>query len=146
MIDITTYRSRIGQFSQKISQRKYLYRREFYYKYCWNENSAGKNAFIGTKVFLKIVVILTLLSGSSSPLLSDAGELGQAVHGGGQVSTVQYMGTAGDVLGGNCILRGGKQSTSNFYARYTYGNRSQKGIKNLHLKDVFDFNPKSLIW
>ena len=55
MIDINTYRSRIGQFSQKISPRKYLYRREYYYKNCWNENKAGKNALIMTKSLLKLI-------------------------------------------------------------------------------------------
>ena len=61
MIDINTYRSRIGQFSQRISSRKYLYRREFYYKNCWNENPAGKNALSAIKIILKIILITVVV-------------------------------------------------------------------------------------
>ena len=139
MIDINSYRSRIGQFSQKISLRKYLYRREFYYKNSWDENNAGKNAFLVTKSILKIILIIVLLSGSSDLATSGAvavGQVCQPLHvGGGQYHAV-HGGAAGE---GYCdlqqliFLRKGKRTTTNFLSRYLYGNIRQKGIKNLHL-------------
>ena len=122
MIDINTYRSRIGQFSQRVKSRKYLYRTDYPYKYYWNENSTGKNVFIATKVFFKICIILVLLSGSTCPSVSDAGQLDQALQGYEQVRAVHGGGTVEEAGDQHIFIRKGKQSTSNFLARYTNGN------------------------
>ena len=115
MIDINTYRSRIGQFSQKIKNRKYLYRPEYPYKYWWNQDTSGQHACKTTKVILKICLILVLLCGSSSSpgqlgqSLTQGGQLDQSLPvGGGQVSAAQGGGIvrvhvqSGTVWEGNC--------------------------------------------
>ena len=139
MIDITTYRSRIGQFSQRNSLRKYLYRREYYYKNSWNENQAGKNVFLATKSILKIILIIVMLSGSFSLAASDAVAAGQVrqplLRVGGQYHAV-HGGAVGEGYCGiqqHCFIRKGKRNTANFLARYLHGNRKQKGVHNLHV-------------
>ena len=48
MVDINTYRSRIGRFSPKFSDKKYLLRRDFYKQASWNENNKfGEQTLVG---------------------------------------------------------------------------------------------------
>ena len=128
MIDINTYRSRIGQFSQKIKNKKYLYTRKFYRTYCWNENKTGKNAITFITSIFKISLLVILLCPTSSP--------GQACQAGVQRHSVH--GTLGGGDGNLALLQlriliRGKRTTNNFNARYLYGNKKQKGIHNFHL-------------
>ena len=134
------YRSRIGQFTQRVFGRKYLFKREFYYKY-WdgdgdgdsnsNSNRMGKLVFDVTKSIFKISLLLVLLSGCLGHASC------QSEHSGpGHVHAVR--GEARDGVGDwlaqqLCFTRVGKRSTNNFQARYLYGNKIQKGIHNFHL-------------
>ena len=61
MIDINTYRSRIGLFNPKCRERKYLYKSHYYQKSSWNENQAGKNTMLLLQSVFKFVLIIGLL-------------------------------------------------------------------------------------
>ena len=131
MVDISTYRSRIGQFSQKISPRKYLYRREYYYKLSWKENKSGKILLSATESFLKIGLLLVLLSGSFKISYPTC----QVVPAGGQVPAVPG-GVGGEHVWPTqqlWFVSRGKKASNNFLARYLYGNKKLKGIHNFHL-------------
>jgi hypothetical protein len=61
MIDINTYRSRIGLFSPKLRHNKFLTKREYYSNFCENEDQSGRIALSIIKCILKIVLIFGLL-------------------------------------------------------------------------------------
>ena len=129
MIDIETYRTRIGQFRPNIRKRKCFYKQE---NYCWY----GKHSLLTTKFVCKILMLSVLLCGSHAPAsygrdpdsqLQLVGGYSRSVHSGADHQGVHC---AGQFL---CWPRGGKKATNNFRARYLYGNRQKKGIINIHL-------------
>ena len=61
MIDINTYRSRIGLFNPKSSNKKYLYKSQYYKKSSWNESHAGRNVMLLMKNIIKMAFIFGLL-------------------------------------------------------------------------------------
>ena len=71
MIDINTYRSRIGLFSPKLSDTKFLLREEFYKKSSWNENKSGELTLSVLCSVFKIVTLLVLCQYSSIQYYSE---------------------------------------------------------------------------
>ena len=157
MIDINTYRSRIGLFSPKIKARKYLFRRQYYDTFTWNENRSGKNTLLILQSIFKLILIITLLQPCTSvperKLLNISQGRGHVIRGQTPVSAVCVH--SGAVVGhavmenwwagGRSVVgwdgSGGIQDhfrteiiDHNFEARYLYGNiQKQKGILNMHL-------------
>ena len=143
MIDINTYRSRIGLFNPKRRERKYLYKSQYYQKSSWNENQAGKNTMLLLQSVFKFVLIIGLLVHyESDQYLVHAG-IADTACSGVSVPTAVWWGTRwavrGSVAGGWGYV-GEQDSNSleicdfNFLARYQNGNITRKkGILNLHL-------------
>ena len=61
MIDINTYRSRIGLFSPKLRKNKFLTKSAYFRSFCENEDQSGKITFSIIKCLFKVVLILGLL-------------------------------------------------------------------------------------
>jgi hypothetical protein len=157
MIDINTYRSRIGLFSPKIKARKFVYRRQYYDTFTWNENRSGKNTLLLLQSIFKLILIITLLQPSTSvperKLFNITQGRGYVIRGQTPVSAVCVH--SGAVVGhavmenwwagGRSVVgwdgSGGIQDhfrteiiDHNFEARYLYGNiQKQKGILNMHI-------------
>ena len=131
MIDITQYRSRIGQYCHRSRSRKYLYRGYFYQENTYNE-TCGKYTLSSIQSILKLAMFLVLVSPVWQPLpvlLADSSVLQRSC-------SVQNMATSHSRslyrVGMMINTSVGKQ-TGNFWARYVFGNRiNVKGIKNLH--------------
>ena len=64
MIDANSFRIRIGCFSQKMRNKKFLYKFNYYQNYTSRENRLGKNGLQFVQSFCKIAAILCLLSGT----------------------------------------------------------------------------------
>ena len=143
MMDINTYRSRIGLFNPKCRERKFLYKSHYYRKSSWNESQAGKTTMLLLQYVFKFVLILGLLVHyESEQYLVHAGSAG-TVRSGVYVPTAVQWSTRwavrGSVAGGWGYV-GEQDSNSleicdfNFLARYQNGNITRKkGILNLHL-------------
>ena len=58
MIDIITYRSRIGIFSPKSKNKKFLYKRKYYEEFNWNKNLSGKKTLFLLQSVRKLVMLL----------------------------------------------------------------------------------------
>ena len=71
MVDINTYRSRIGLFSPKCSDKKFLLRGEFYKKTSWNKNKSGELTLSVLCSVFKIVTLLVLCQYSSTQYYSE---------------------------------------------------------------------------
>ena len=117
MIDIETYRFRIGSFSQSNRPRKYLVNQEYF---------NNRRILKGVGVKIKIILGLFLLLGSLTTDLARVRTSCPAKIGGDGVWNMQRSEH-------NYMVRKGKKGTINFLFRYIHGNISQKGIKNLHL-------------
>ena len=76
MIDANSYRIRIGCFSQKMRNKKFLYKFNYYQNYTSRENRLGENGLQFVQTFCKIDAILCLLT---SPSLAQQCTLGQHV-------------------------------------------------------------------
>ena len=130
MIDIETYRYRIGSFSQSNRPRKCLCKGELYKK------SRRILMDIGAKT--RILLGLFLLLGTLITNLGKAEQVNLVHHGDLHVQPCPVK-IGGDgvwnMQGSEHIfmVRRGKKGTFNFLFRYIHGNISQKGIKNLHL-------------
>ena len=158
MIDIITYRSRIGLFSPKIKKNKFLYKRKYYEEFSWNKNHSGRKTLFLLQSVIKLVMLLCLLCPSSSVpesdlLISSHSHTRQRLA----ASSTQYRGLVVGHVEENCAIAvwwavgvggcGGEQDTGgentcisavvvdhNFEARYLHGNiQKQKGILNMHL-------------
>ena len=130
MIDINTYRIRIGCYNQKLRDKKVLNRSDYDAK-----STNGENLVYNVRTFLRMVLILCLLVCASPGILQqnlgvDKLLIPQEEGSMTQCQSVSMM-TDKDVE--NKIQRIHLQS-GNFWARYINGNRIEsKGIKNSHL-------------
>ena len=61
MTDINMYRSRIGLFSPKMREKKFLYKSEYYSKFYGSDNQSGRITFSTLKFIFKLVLFLGLL-------------------------------------------------------------------------------------
>ena len=61
MIDINTYRSRIGLFCPKLRNNKFMTKSEYYRSFSENEDQSGKISLSILKCIFKVVLILVLL-------------------------------------------------------------------------------------
>ena len=61
MIDINTYRSRIGLFSPSNSRNKSVFRQDFSNLFWWNRNTSGKRILLGLQAACKVFLILGLV-------------------------------------------------------------------------------------
>ena len=74
MIDINSYRRRIGLFSPKLRNNKFLTKREYYRNFCEDEDQSGRITLSIIKCILKIILIFGLLH--SPDLDSTAHQIG----------------------------------------------------------------------
>ena len=158
MIDIQTYRSRIGLFSPKMHSKKFLKMSEYYRKCFETDDQSGRISLSILKTILKIILILVFLQ---SPVIENAryviagkaashvqNRVPSIAHGGvlgGQLHTAHVWSAAWSGAGrgssvGSCILREENYQVNreivdhNFQARSLNGNISnKKGIINMHL-------------
>ena len=136
MIDISTYRCRIGTFTQlfRIKKSRFINRFDRVY-----QDSSGNQALKCLQNLMKFILLVIFISSCSNEVntaqLSDLhGHVtGHArVHVPGQSGKLLQEGQL--VQWGQLCLIVGRKLTVNFLARYTYGNiEVKRGIKNLHL-------------
>ena len=154
MVDINTYRSRIGRFSPKFSDKKYLLRRDFYKQASWNEKKFGEKTLSVIIFVLKLVTWLIIfqdfsLQFKSESYLATSGQsdINQLTVISPAIDTASLSGVI--VLGASLLVGAGtgyrgargeniqiKQEIidHNFEARYKNGNiQKKKGILNMHL-------------
>ena len=144
MIDINTYRLRIGYYNQKMSKTslKNCSSREHLsvYKSCISRRKLltfGRSISVNLLIVLVTVLYLTLLI----TFIDGHRGIYHAEHRG---IYCEYQDKFKQELS-NCriksadagfslyCLSGSWQLSSNFYARLTYGNKVGKGLKNIHL-------------
>ena len=147
MIDIETYRTRIGVFTTK--NRKSLFKNiQEYYDYSTSDSyNSGKNAFNATKTILKVILILTLLYPTCPdvppyrPILSttythlpgqcySSSLVLPALVTSGKFSTTVTVGE--QVLQWREYFVVSVKQTTNCRARSLHGN-TKRGIVNLHI-------------
>ena len=163
MIDINTYRSRIGQFSPKLRNNKFLTKSEYFSNLCENEDQSGKITLSILKCIFKIILIFSLLlpptidsaahqiGGSPGSVLGIAMYCVPTIACSGSLWGHRQLWSAGwsvvgsGVRGGSSVGYDGIQEENyeirrkiidhNFLARYLYGNiiQKKKGILNMHL-------------
>ena len=132
MIDIAQYRCRIGQFCQKSSNKKFLYK-SYRYEAESTDEKWGKCVLLSLQVLMKIVLILLLTSPAWSAT-SACVPASSTLH-------CNYVSLARDRV--TCYywpvvyeeLYGVGEKTGNFWARYVNGNsrnNGRKGIVNMH--------------
>ena len=148
MIDINTYRSRIGLFSPKVRENKFLLKGEYYKKLIWNENNSGKFVLSALQFTFKMLLLLGLFQHHSlenESCLSTSGHGYSRLVKGNNAST--SMGVVGYIAWVGTGARGAQHIIwkenyeieigiidHNFQARYTNGNiQKKKGILNMHL-------------
>ena len=130
MIDISQYRSRIGQFAQKSSSKKLLSRNCYNY----NENQSSKFLLSSIQGLLKLTVFLVLTSSiwlpapdqipASLPIHSSCSAPVRPTAYSWSLYREGMIATLGAGMG---------KKTGNFWARYVNGNkRGIKGIHNMH--------------
>ena len=106
MIDINSYRSRIGLFSPKLRKNKFLTKSEYFRSFYENEDQSGKITFSIIKCLFKVVLILGLLH---SPVTDSAAH---------QIADSHYRGVQGvawhcvSAIAGSGSLGGHGQSWS----------------------------------
>ena len=155
MIDINIYRCRIGLFCPKSSNKKFVYRRQYYRQFSWNESQAGRNLLLTIQSIVKFVLLLSLLLNTSSESFQVSSSHGHVSGLGIPVSSSKcedMMTVYSGVLGGHeCVgrvvcavgtvvwvgrgeldIQEEKYSIHseivdhNFLARYQHGNITQK--------------------
>ena len=134
MIAIDVYRCRIGTFYQKVKLRcKASSINRFDKKHM-------KNIYPCMKILKYLQTLLKILLVMGMVLACDSHEQGtqipqvhgHAVHYQGHRLYLSVKGLSNNSNSQDCHSR--DNQLTNFYARYTYGNKpNQKGIKNLHL-------------
>ena len=120
MIDNITYRARIGLFCQKT--RRVIFKK-FGREVNISQNyNAGKAAYSGITLILKLVTVLVLLS----PVVQNASQCSSSTL----VSPVSFECSTAAYL-----YQQEYTPLHEFYARYKFGNvkNSPRGIKNCHL-------------
>ena len=139
MIDINTYRIRIGCYNQKFRNGKFLCKADYKSK-STNEESSRK-VVNAAKISWRIVLVLCLLVCASSRNLQQNRGVGRffisfpalASKEAGSMTQCQSMMAVGPKCEKNQTQRI-KLKEGNFWARYINGNRiERKGIKNSHL-------------
>ena len=162
MIDINTYRSRIGQFSPKLRNNKFLTKSEYFSNLCEDEDQSGKITLSILKCIFKIILIFSLLlpptidsaahqiGGSPGSVLIIARYCvptiaGSGILGGyGQYWSAGWAVVGSRVRGGSSVGYDGIREENhdinleitdyNFQARSKNGNiQRKKGILNMHL-------------
>ena len=137
MIDISTYRSRIGLFTHKPKNFKFRNIQNFY-STTKNGYEAGKTTFGVIKNIIKIVLILTLLyptcdvsSSHVLPSLSPATTCPTTPR----TTCTRTPGLGSTTRATQPSYSLGKKQSVNFRARYINGNGNSnpRGIKNSHL-------------
>ena len=113
MMDINTYRSRIGLFSPKYHKKKFLFKRDYYNQFRCNENNTGKNIMKTFQISFKFVLFLGLLyvENKSEINVSTSGHshsLGMLSTSVGCVGRV-CAGMGRKLVGGGTWAGGGKQ-------------------------------------
>ena len=162
MIDINSYRSRIGLFCPKLRNNKYMTKSEYYRSFSENEDQSGKITLSILKCIFKVVLILVLLhqpatdsvphtiAGSPYSVLGLARYCAPAIAGSGSLGGHgQYWSVGWSLVGSG--MRGGSSVgyerireenyeinteilDHNFQARSKNGNiQKKKGILNMHL-------------
>ena len=127
MIEINLYRCRIGTFSQKIRDKKSAFINRFDRA---DQARKGENALAFLQSFLKLLLILCLLSSRSYHQIKPPGLNSHCYHG--QADGHSQVGVLAQWSQPRLV--DGRDLKINFWARYTNGNRqNQKGIKSLHL-------------
>ena len=163
MIDINTYRSRIGLHSPNLRKNKFLKKSEYYRSFCENDDQSGKITLSIINCIFKIMLIFSLLhlptivnaayliGGSPSsgvqglawncvPAIAGSGSLG----GHGQYWSAGWSLVGSGVRGGSSVEYGRIREENyeinteiidyNFQARSVNGNiHRKKGILNMHL-------------
>ena len=92
MIDIVQYRRSIGSFRQRLKLRPKKYHNRggnFNKKYFVNENITGKSASMVLGAWMGTMMLLMILAGGSCHL-GQAGQAGEALHGGLQQVAIKY--------------------------------------------------------
>ena len=141
MIDINSYRIRIGSFSQKSSKKKEKFMKMFGSRVTPNYNSSGEMVFVGVKHIFMFVLILALLPPGCRQSPCEASEYqdpssATSVHL--ILKITAYLQTGLGILWTEAVEPGlqfqarGKQESKNFLAKYINGN-IRKGIINMHL-------------
>ena len=124
MIEISLYRIRIGRFRPKCRSKNYFMNRFDRF----TDDRTGKCFLKYLQICMKIVLIASFLpvwyTAENSLQLDDVHP-----HRGGH--NVHH--SAGHALEGILYTTVGKKLSPNFQARYKYGNKNQRGIKNIHL-------------
>ena len=87
MIDINSYRSRIGLFSPKLRKNKFLTKSEYFRSFYENEDQSGKITFSIIKCLFKVLLILGLLH---SPVIDSAAHQISDSHGSGVQGLAWY--------------------------------------------------------
>ena len=128
MIDIVSYRQRIGSFSQKIKNKKFL--KYSYFVLEHNEMKNNVRSFILSRMFLvrAILIICTLVSLYSQ---CESNNNNENCHTQVQKKTKldQNLFSLSEHFGWVNWTR----LAGNFFARYINGNGRNKGVKVYHL-------------
>ena len=162
MIDINTYRSRIGLFCPKLRNSKFMTKSEYYRSFSENEDQSGRVTLSIFKCIFKVVLMLVLLhqpatdsapheiAGSPGSVLGLARYCAPAIAGSGSQggyglcwsarwSVVGSGVRAGSSVGYDRIREENYEINTeiidyNFQARSLKGNiQKKKGILNMHL-------------
>ena len=136
MIDINSYRCRIGSFSQNSCKRKMRKLRKIFRKQGSENDPSGVYILSILQAFVKIVMIFVLLETS---LNISCNTTYQCVDTTSAVSLVVHTtayqlsnpGWIGAQLG-QPYYTIGKHQTPNYQARYLHGNR-KRGVLNMHV-------------
>ena len=130
MIDINTYRIRIGCYNRKLRDKEFLNRSD-----CDAKSTNGENLLHNVRTILRMVLILCLLVCASPGILQQNIGVDKLLipQDDGSMTQCQSVSIMADKDVKNKFQRIHLQS-GNFWARYINGNRIEsKGIKNSHL-------------
>ena len=119
MIDITTYRIRIGLFRQKVRTTSFK---------CDKEKVCDKSFKIGSLLKILLIFIVTSTATSTNGNKQHSRLLGQGV----QNWVGSGLGWEKPLLWTQLLTLGANQ-TVNFKARYLHGNGKKRGIVNIHV-------------
>ena len=117
MIDSVVYRGRIGLFTNWTLSRIKLIKKHF------SRNVSDRGRFISYHIYFLCLFILVTLANESNYEHDHIPKLGTNARSGFKSS----------VMGSQVMInKWSRMSNANFYARYTYGNKKQQGIKIMH--------------
>ena len=132
MVDIAQYRCRIGQFCQKLPNKKFLYRC-YQYETVSDDEKVGRHVLSCAQVLMKIAVILVLTSHvwSAAPACASASSITHCDYT--LLTRDRFTCYHWPLYSRGVVWVGDK--TGNFWARYVNGNtrgNTGKGIHNMH--------------